>query len=212
VQYYPEAGWQAIGQSAPCRLQVCREALNPEKLTALICINDRAVPGAHPFAMGQFHIGHGDQGRDRISDTIDTASVEGKGLTGAAMFWQEIEAEHAAIIELLSRARVIAAQSRLSTRAVVGAYEAVVRKFEDHFANEERLMAEAEFPDADASAHHRHHQVLLIRLFSICERMKTQRSVETGQLHLIFQSLLDDAIGADASLREHLERVPGRNE
>jgi hemerythrin-like metal-binding protein len=155
--------------------------------------------------MDQLHI---DQNGDRISGALNTSADEHVMPKGAPTIWQEIETEHAAIIEHLNRARTITAQSRLSIREVISSYEAVVRKFEDHFANEERLMGEAGFPDADAYAHHRHHQVLLIRLFSICERMKAQQSVEVDQLHLILQSLLDDAIGADVSLKEHLERNP----
>jgi hemerythrin len=160
--------------------------------------------------MDQLHI---DQNGDRISDALNTSADEHvmpkRAPTIWPGIWQEIETEHAAIIDHLNRARTIAAQSRLSIREVISSYEAVVRKFEDHFANEECLMGEAGYPDADAYAHHRHHQVLLIRLFSICERMKAQQSVEVDQLHLILQSLLDDAIGADIPLKEHLERDPG---
>lgn len=123
-------------------------------------------------------------------------------MSDLAKVWEEIEAEHAGIMDALNRARVIAAESALSAAALVPVYEAVVRKFEDHFASEECAMAETRCPDAES--HHRQHQVLRIRLLSICEQMKTGRSIEIEQLQLVFQSLLDDAIGADASFREHL--------
>jgi len=119
-----------------------------------------------------------------------------------AKVWEKIDAEHADIMVALNRARVIAAESALSAAALVPVYEAVVRKFEGHFASEERALAETRCPDADS--HRRQHQVLLIRLLSICQQMRGGQSIEIEQLQLIFQSLLDDAIGADASFRDYL--------
>ena len=145
-------------------------------------------------------------GSAETPDTIGRSSAGEADPKAGARIWEEIEAEHSAIIRLLNQARSIAAQNQSSVSSVGAAYEAVVRSFEEHFANEERLMTNTRFPEFDG--HHRHHQVLLIRLFSICERIKTQQSVEADQLHLILQSLLDDAIGADAPLREHLETMP----
>ncbi len=119
--------------------------------------------------------------------------------------WDEIEAEHAAILDALMRLRVQAAASKFSASALLPACLDLVRRFEEHFFHEEELMAETGFPDADA--HHRHHQVLLIRLLSICARMTQQDTVEIAQLQLTFQSLLDDAIGVDGSFREFIEQA-----
>lgn len=118
--------------------------------------------------------------------------------------WAVIEAEHAAIIDLLNEARIVAARDS-SYDAVLPAYQAVVKKFVEHFENEERIMAEAGYPDA--SAHHRHHQVLLIRLLSLCEHMKATGSMTVEELRVAFQSLFDDAIGIDASFKEHLDEL-----
>jgi hemerythrin-like metal-binding protein len=125
-------------------------------------------------------------------------------MADASRYWNEIENEHSAIVGLLSRVHKLATQKPPEIGVIVSAYQVVVRKFEEHFANEERIMAETRFPDA--AEHQRHHQVLLIRLLSICDRMKTSRTLEGDQLRLTLQSLFDDATGADVSLREHLEQ------
>lgn len=146
---------------------------------------------------------HSDQvcGRQKPQDVQQDIPVPVIGVPGC---WELIERDHARILELLGQAGVVAAQSRQPVSFVLSAYEAVIRKFEEHFANEEGWMARTRFPEADA--HRRHHQVLLIRLLSIRERMRTEQAVEIDQLQLAFQSLLDDAIGADAPLRLHLEQ------
>ena len=125
--------------------------------------------------------------------------------SGHSNHWATIEAEHAALVEMLDQARLVAARSNLSARAVIPVYEAIVKRFEEHFASEERLMQMTRYPEAET--HGCHHQVLLIRLLSICERMKATQSVEIEQLELTFQSLLDDAIGADVHLRDYLARL-----
>lgn len=135
---------------------------------------------------------------------VDSHHQVANDMSGVTELWAEIEGEHAGIFGLLNRVRVVAAQNGLSAPAILPTCEAVVRRFEDHFANEEKLMAETGFPDADA--HRRHHQILLIRLHSICDRMRTEQVAELEQLQLVFQSLLDDAIGVDASFREHLDQ------
>ena len=125
-------------------------------------------------------------------------------MAGVSTRWEQIEDEHAAILDALNRVRVIALRCHSSARVLIPEFLGLVRKFEEHFANEERVMAETGFPDT--AAHHRHHQVLLIRLLSICEHMNPDATVDSDELRLTFQSLLDDAIGVDIPLKEHLER------
>lgn len=120
-------------------------------------------------------------------------------------FWDEIESEHANIISLLRRARLALMQSRPSEQATVAILESIVQEFEKHFAHEEAIMAATKF--VDLSGHRRHHQVLLARLFSILQKTKTERSVDIEHLMLALKTLYDDAIDADTSLRQHLERV-----
>ena len=131
-------------------------------------------------------------------------------MTQASGSWEVIEAEHAAIIELSNQVR-IAAEKPGSFDAVFAAYQAVVEKFEEHFENEERLMAQIGYPGR--TMHRRHHEVLLIRLLSLGEHMKSTGSVDLAELRVPFQSLLDDAIEDDASFKEYLDTVsPVRSE
>jgi len=118
--------------------------------------------------------------------------------------WDEIEAEHASLLNALLRIRVLAAESKLSAAVLLPACLDLVRRFEEHFSHEERIMAAAAYPEA--VAHHRHHQVLLARLLAICSRMTKEETVEIEQLQLALQTLFDDAIGVDAPFREFLEQ------
>jgi hemerythrin-like metal-binding protein len=130
--------------------------------------------------------------------------IQGVSMVRASGSWATLEAEHGSIIELLNRARVLALRDS-SRDSLLPTYQAIVKKFEEHFEHEERMMEATGYPDAQA--HHRHHQVLLIRLLSLCDRMKSPGSVEIEELRVPFQTLFDDAVGADASFKAYLDEA-----
>ncbi len=81
-------------------------------------------------------------------------------------------------------------------------FPVIIADFEEHFAAEEQLMAEAGYPGLER--HIRHHQHILVELHTLLERCRERGTAETGDVIVFFQKIIDDVSKADMKFVEFL--------
>ena len=123
---------------------------------------------------------------------------------------RELDEPHRRLVELTAELSQIIAENA-PRESIVAAARALAGFTAAHFAEEERLMAETDFPE-DA-VHKEHHAELLDQLERFAERLATHGSAQDNAKTIAFlrQWAMHHVMHSDRELAKHLRVRVGMN-
>lgn len=114
-----------------------------------------------------------------------------------------VDAQHRELVELVNRLRVCMGQC-IGREEISDILAALVRHTEEHFGEEERMMADAGYPAL--SDHRANHQAFACRIRDIRRRHHEGQLIEFSNLTLIRGWLVEHMQRADRDFGDFLDR------